>query len=158
MTIQIQEEYQKILSTFSWQQYLDTKSSQYPYWALIQTPILEDTDVFRYQLNTTLNETTKQSHMYSSSFILKHGKADPKLEPAGSGRSWGFTFHFPLAVCRFTRSTLVVKTPTTTSIQLNTTTIDVGFDTIMTVHTPPPPHPPPRNSTSAKHSKQCSVN
>ena len=31
----------------------------------------------------------------------------------------------------------IVKTPTTTSIQLNTTTIDVGFDTIMTVHTPP---------------------
>ena len=30
---------------------------------------------------------------------------------------------------------LIVKTPTTTSIQLNTTTIDVGFDTIMTVHT-----------------------
>ena len=32
---------------------------------------------------------------------------------------------------------IIVKTPTTTSIQLNTTTIDVGFDTIMTVHTPP---------------------
>ena len=36
----------------------------------------------------------------------------------------------------------IVKTPTTTSIQLNTTTIDVGFDTIMTVHHhPTPPHP-----------------
>ena len=33
---------------------------------------------------------------------------------------------------------IIVKTPTTTSIQLNTTTIDVGFDTIMTVHTHPP--------------------
>ena len=33
----------------------------------------------------------------------------------------------------------IVKTPTTTSIQLNTTTIDVGFDTIMTVHHHPPP-------------------
>ena len=32
----------------------------------------------------------------------------------------------------------IVKTPTPTSIQLNTTTIDVGFDTIMTVHTTPP--------------------
>ena len=38
---------------------------------------------------------------------------------------------------------VIVKTPTTTSIQHNTTTIDVGFDTIMTVHTthPPPHHP-----------------
>ena len=33
---------------------------------------------------------------------------------------------------------IIVKTPTTTSIQLNTTTIDVGFDTIMTVLTHPP--------------------
>ena len=32
-----------------------------------------------------------------------------------------------------------VKTPTTTSIRLNTTTIDVGFDMIMTVHHPTPP-------------------
>ena len=37
----------------------------------------------------------------------------------------------------------IVKTPTTTSIQLNTTTVDVGFDMIMTVHHhPTPPHPP----------------
>ena len=35
-----------------------------------------------------------------------------------------------------------VKTPTTTSIQLNTTTIDVGFDMIMTVHTTHPTTPP----------------
>ena len=33
----------------------------------------------------------------------------------------------------------IVKTPTPTSIQLNTITIDVGFDTIMAVHTQPPP-------------------
>ena len=33
---------------------------------------------------------------------------------------------------------IIVKTPTTTSIQLNTTTIDVGFDMIMTVHTTHP--------------------
>ena len=46
----------------------------------------------------------------------------------------------------------IVKIPTTTSIQLNTTTIDVGFDMIMTVHTHPPP---PRNSTSAAHSRQA---
>ena len=32
---------------------------------------------------------------------------------------------------------IVVKTPTTTSIQLNTTSTAVGFDTIMTVHTHP---------------------
>ena len=31
----------------------------------------------------------------------------------------------------------IVKTPTTTSIQLNTTSTAVGFDTIMTVHTHP---------------------
>ena len=72
MPIQIKEEYMKILSAFYWHQYLDKKSSRYPYWALIQTPISEDTntDVFWYQLNTTLNETTKQSCMYSSSLIL----------------------------------------------------------------------------------------
>ena len=34
---------------------------------------------------------------------------------------------------------IIVKTPTTTSIQLNTTTIDVGFDMIMTVHHPTHP-------------------
>ena len=52
-----------------------------------------------------------------------------------------------LVVCKFEFSLSgpvnnVVKTPTTASIQLNTTTIDVGFDTIMTVHTPPHPTPP----------------
>ena len=52
-------------------------------------------------------------------------------------------------------SMLIVKTPTTTSIQLNTTTIDVGFDTIMTVHHP---HHPARNSTSATYSRQGIVN
>ena len=31
----------------------------------------------------------------------------------------------------------IVKTPTTTSIQLKTTSTAVGFDTIMTVHTHP---------------------
>ena len=36
---------------------------------------------------------------------------------------------------RRARNSSIVKTPTTTSIQLITTTIDVGFDTIMTVHT-----------------------
>ena len=35
-----------------------------------------------------------------------------------------------------------VKTPTKTSIQLNTASTAVGFDMIMTVHTPPP-NPPP---------------
>ena len=47
----------------------------------------------------------------------------------------------------------VVKTPTTTSIQLNTTSIEVGFDTIMTVH-----HPPPRNSIPSLDRRQGSVN
>ena len=72
MPIQLKEEYVKILSAFYWHQYLDKMSSWYSYWALIQTPISEDTntDVFWYQLNTTLNETTKQSCMYSSSLIL----------------------------------------------------------------------------------------
>ena len=40
-----------------------------------------------------------------------------------------------------TRMIPVVKNPTTISIQLNTTSTAVGFDTIMTVHTPTPPHP-----------------
>ena len=51
----------------------------------------------------------------------------------------------------------IVKAPTTTSIQLNTTTIEVGFDTIMTVHTPPH-HPPPRNSTPALVRLQSRIN
>ena len=48
----------------------------------------------------------------------------------------------------------IVKTPTTTSIQLNTTTIDVGFDMIMTVQTT---HHH-RNSTLALERDQCSEN
>ena len=48
-----------------------------------------------------------------------------------------------------------VKTPTTTSIQLNSTSTEVGFDVIMTVHTPPPPPHPDRNST-AKSGKSAS--
>ena len=32
----------------------------------------------------------------------------------------------------------IVKTPTTASLQLKTTSTAVGFDTNMTVHTPPP--------------------
>ena len=65
--------------------FLLTPIPGYPYWALIQTPISEDTntDVFWYQLNTTLNETTKQSCMYSSSLILWHGRGQSK---AGTNR------------------------------------------------------------------------
>ena len=37
----------------------------------------------------------------------------------------------------------IVKTPTTTSIQLKKTSTAVGFDTIMTVHTTPSTTPPP---------------
>ena len=51
----------------------------------------------------------------------------------------------------------IVKTPTTTSIQLNTTTIDVGFDTIMTVHTH---HPPTRQElypSYTNHAEQCKL-
>ena len=44
-----------------------------------------------------------------------------------------------------TAACIFVKTPTTSSIQLNTTTIDVGFDTIMTVHTT---HPTPPGTLS----------
>ena len=47
-----------------------------------------------------------------------------------------------LVVTSYLMSFSFVKTPTTTSIQLNTTTIDVGFDTIMTVHHHPTPPPP----------------
>ena len=53
----------------------------------------------------------------------------------------------------------IVKTPTTTSIQLNTTSTAVGFDTIMTVHTPPhPPHPTPPHPTQTQETVQGSVN
>ena len=52
----------------------------------------------------------------------------------------------------------IVKTPTTTSIQLNTTSTAVGFDTIMTVHTTPPHPPPPRNSIPSLDRRQGSVN
>ena len=44
---------------------------------------------------------------------------------------------------------VIVETPTTTSIQLKTTSTAVGFDTIMTVHTPPTHH---RNSPSGQDS------
>ena len=54
----------------------------------------------------------------------------------------------------------IVKTPTTTSIQLKKTSTAVGFDTIMTVHTTPPTHPthpphPPRNSTPGQDPLYC---
>ena len=48
----------------------------------------------------------------------------------------------------------VVKTSTTTSIQLNATLSAVGFDVIMTVNTTPPP----RNSTPDLGGSQCCVN
>ena len=56
------------------------------------------------------------------------------------GRLQDFDIELRLYQCRL--GFQIVKTPTTTSIQLNTTTIDVGFDTIMTVHTTPPTHHP----------------
>ena len=53
----------------------------------------------------------------------------------------------------------IVKTPTTTSIQLNRTSIDVGFDTIMTVHTHPPhpPHPHKLYSISGEEADQSKL-
>ena len=51
-----------------------------------------------------------------------------------------------------------VKTPTSSSIQLKTTSTAVGFDTIMTVHTtPPPPHHHHRNSTPCQELLQDNV-
>ena len=49
----------------------------------------------------------------------------------------------------------IVKTPTTTSMQLKTTSTEVGFDTIMTVHHHH--HHPPRNSIRAVLTRQGSV-
>ena len=40
---------------------------------------------------------------------------------------------------QMSRKKYIVKTPTTTSIQLKTTLTAVGFDVIMTLHTPPQP-------------------
>ena len=63
----------------------------------------------------------------------------------------------------YTQMTIIGKTPTTTSIQLKTTSTAVGFDMIMTLHhhhyhhpsTPTTPPHPDRNSTKASVSLWC---
>ena len=51
----------------------------------------------------------------------------------------------------------IVKTPTTTSIQLNTTTIDVGFDMIMTVHTTHPTTHQELYLSNLQQTEQCKL-
>ena len=55
---------------------------------------------------------------------------------------------------RQNKAFIIVKTTTTTSKQLKTTSTAVGFDTIITVHTHHPPH---RNSTLGQKPLQDSV-
>ena len=47
----------------------------------------------------------------------------------------------------------IVKTPTTASLQLKTTSTAVGFDTIVTVHTHPPT--PPTHTGTLLHVRSC---
>ena len=57
-------------------------------------------------------------------------------------------------------SKFIVKTPTTTSIQLKATSTAVGFDTIMTLHHHhhPPTHPRQElYSTFGEETRQCKL-